>query len=215
MPFQTLTKNLKWSLHQVYHDLFEVVNTLRSGRQKEKILAMYLILTNILPHNRSSTDQMQLVMLCREQDYKHFGQGLFVSLFKYLKDLELNGVTLPDSQPCKGTLYAIAGDNLVSHNIGSSQNLHFCRHSEIDQKTSLADPLAKGHAHHSHIRNTLRIWVIMWNLFPQTPCFKRGKKNHLCWIESVYRPILYIWVMMQKKSSEVNQGAGLSLSTPT
>ncbi|KAI2645908.1 hypothetical protein H4Q32_025254 [Labeo rohita] len=35
-----------------------------------------------------------------------------------MRDLELNGVTFPDGQLCKGTLYAIAGDNLGSHKIG-------------------------------------------------------------------------------------------------
>lgn len=75
----------------LYQDAFEVVNPLGSGRKKHKILAMYLTLANILPHNRLSLDQMQLVLLCREQDYKHFGQNLvFGSLVKDLKDFETN-----------------------------------------------------------------------------------------------------------------------------
>lgn len=97
-----------------------------------------------------STDQMQLVLLCREQGQKHFGQNLvFGSLVKDLKDLELNGVTLPDGKLCKGTLYAISGDNLGSHNIrGFNENFsrtsHFCRYCDIDRKAFLADPLARG-----------------------------------------------------------------------
>lgn len=74
---------------------------------------------------------------------------MFGSLLKDLKDLELNGVSLPDGQVCKGTLCAIAGDNLGSHNIGGftenfSKSSHFCRYCEIDRQTFLADPLAKG-----------------------------------------------------------------------
>ncbi len=89
----------------LYQDSFEVVNPLGSGRKKHKILAVYLTLANIEPYNRSSVDQMQLVLLCREQDYKYFGQDLvFGSLVKDLKDLELNGVILPDGQLFKGTL---------------------------------------------------------------------------------------------------------------
>lgn len=111
---------------------------------------MYLTLANILPYNRSSIDQMQLVLLCREQDYKYFGQDLvFGSLVKDLKDLELNGVNLPDGQVCKGTLCAIAGDNLGSHNIGGftenfSKSSHFCRYCEIDREAFQKDPLTKG-----------------------------------------------------------------------
>lgn len=134
----------------LYQDSFEVVNPLGSGKKKHKILTVYLILANILLHNKSNIHQMQLVLLCREQDYKYFGQDLvFGSYVKDLKDLELNGVSLPDSQLCMGTLCAIAGDNLGSHNTGGfaenfSKSSHFCRYCEIDRKAFLADPLAKG-----------------------------------------------------------------------
>lgn len=109
-----------------------------------------MTLANILPHNRSSIDQMQLVLLCREQDFKYFGQDLvFGPLLKDLKDLELSGVALPDGKITKGTLCAIAGDNLGSHCIGGfmesfGRTLYFCRYCEIDRQTFLTDPLAKG-----------------------------------------------------------------------
>lgn len=57
----------------LYQDAFEVVNPLGSGKKKHKVLEVYLTLTDILPHNRSSIDQMQLVLLCRERDFKYFG----------------------------------------------------------------------------------------------------------------------------------------------
>ncbi|XP_054772889.2 uncharacterized protein LOC129280926 [Lytechinus pictus] len=57
----------------LYQDSFEVVNPLGSGRKKHKMLAVYATLADIQPHNRSNIDHMQLVLLCREQDYKEFG----------------------------------------------------------------------------------------------------------------------------------------------
>lgn len=63
-----------------------------------------------------------------------FGQDLvFGSLMKELKYFELNVVTFPDGQFCKGTLYAIAGDNLGSRNSGCftdnfSKSTYFCRY---------------------------------------------------------------------------------------
>lgn len=34
-------------------------------------------MTDILPHNRSTTDQMQLVLLCKKKDFKYFEQGFW------------------------------------------------------------------------------------------------------------------------------------------
>lgn len=70
----------------LYQDAFEVVNPLGSSKKKHKILAVYLTLTDVLPHNRSSIDQMQLVLLCKEQDFKYFGMAkVFEPLIKDLK----------------------------------------------------------------------------------------------------------------------------------
>lgn len=120
----------------LYQDSFEVVNPLGSGKKKHKILAVYLTLANILLRNRSSIDQMQLVLLCRQQDF---------GVMEY-------GVTLLDGQLCKGTPCAIAGDNLGSHNIGGftvnfCKSSYFCRYCEIDREAFQADPLAKGRDH--------------------------------------------------------------------
>lgn len=131
-------------------DAFEVVNPLGSGKKKHKILAMYLTLADLMPHNRSSTDQMQLVLLCKEHDFKYFGQDLVMgTLVNDLKDLELNGVTLPDGKVYKGTLCAIAGDNLGSHNLGGfvenfSRSSHFCRYCDINREAFHTDPLIQG-----------------------------------------------------------------------
>lgn len=117
----------------LYQDSFEVVNPLGSGRKKHKILAMYLTLADLCPYNRSSTDQMQLVFLCREQDFKYFGEKLVMRcLVDDLKDLETTGVCFPDGLNIKAILWAIAGDNLGSHSIGGfvenfSGSTYFCR----------------------------------------------------------------------------------------
>lgn len=134
----------------LYQDAFEVVNPLGSARKKHKILAIYLTLADLLPHNRSSTDQMQLVLLCREQDFKFFGQKVVLRcLVNDLKDLENNGIVLPDGQVCKGILRAIAGDNLGSHNIGGflenfSGSTYFCRYCDIDKVKFHMDPLFRA-----------------------------------------------------------------------
>ena len=70
-------------------------------------------------------------------------------LVKDLKDLESNGVVLPDGQVGKGILHAIAGDNLGSHGIGGfleniSKIVNFCRYCEIDRNTFQTDPLCRA-----------------------------------------------------------------------
>ncbi len=134
----------------LYQDAFEVANPLGSGKKKHKILAVYLTLANLLPHCRSGIDHMQLVLLCREHDFRFFGQDLvFATLVNDLKDLEENGVVLADGKLHKGTLCAIAGDNLGSHCIGGfvenfSKSNNFCRYCEIDRKTFHSAPLTKA-----------------------------------------------------------------------
>ncbi|XP_052433435.1 uncharacterized protein LOC127974294 [Carassius gibelio] len=134
----------------LYQDAFEVANPLGSGKKKHKILAMYLTLADLFPHNRSSTDQMQLVFLCREQDFKYFGQELVMRcLINDLKDLETTGVDFPDGLNVKGILQAIAGDNLGSHSIGGflenfSGSRYFCRYCEIEKYTFQENPLSRA-----------------------------------------------------------------------
>lgn len=145
--FQTECSSLGLILYQ---DSLEVVNPLGSGKKKHKILAVYLSLADLMPHNRSSTDHMQLVLLCKEQDFKYFGQDLVMgSLVNDLKDLEPNGITLSDGKVYKGTLCAIAGGNLGSHNIGGfvesfSRSSYFCRYCDISRDSFIADPLFQG-----------------------------------------------------------------------
>lgn len=82
-----------------------MVNPLGSSKKKHKILAVYLTLTDILPHNRSAIVQMQLVLLCKEQDFKYFGMDkVFEPLIKDLKALEETGIEINNGQISRGRL---------------------------------------------------------------------------------------------------------------
>ncbi|XP_023815110.1 uncharacterized protein LOC111948035 [Oryzias latipes] len=94
---------------------------------------------------------MQLVLLCREKDFKEFGHDrVFSELMTDLKVLEENGITMADENVVKGTLYCIAGDNLGSHCIGGftenfSSSLYFCRYCLLTRTTFQgADPTVCG-----------------------------------------------------------------------
>lgn len=54
----------------LYQDAFEVVNPLGSVRKKHKLVGVYLTLADFEPLNRSSIEDMQLVLLCKETDFK-------------------------------------------------------------------------------------------------------------------------------------------------
>lgn len=71
------------------------------------------------------------------------------TLVNDLKDLKLNGVTLPDGMVYKGTLCAIVGDNMGSHTLGGfvenfSRSSHFCRYCDISGQAFHTDPLIQG-----------------------------------------------------------------------
>ncbi|XP_020562397.2 uncharacterized protein LOC110015774 [Oryzias latipes] len=146
--FQENPNSLKLVLYQ---DAFEVVNPLGSAKKRHKVLAVYFSLLNIPPHARSNVDHMQLVLLCREKDFKEFGHDrVFSELMTDLKVLEENGITMADENVVKGTLYCIAGDNLGSHCIGGftenfSSSLYFCRYCLLTRTTFQgADPTVCG-----------------------------------------------------------------------
>ena len=83
----------------LYQDSFEVTDPLGSGRKKHKILAMYMTLAEISPHNRSFIDPVQLVLLCSEEDFKFFGQQkLSSTLVSDLKQMEENGIEWGDGE---------------------------------------------------------------------------------------------------------------------
>ena len=135
----------------LYQDSFEVANPLGSGKKKHKILAVYFSLADFLPYNRSSVDQIQLLLLCREVDFKHFGQeAVFSELVHDLQSLEEIGINLfQERTPVYGAVLAIVGDNLGSHCIGgfnenfSSSNF-VCRYCIVDRQTCNREPYVIG-----------------------------------------------------------------------
>lgn len=73
----------------------------------------------------------------------------FFPLIRDLKDLEENGLVMSDGQVYRGTLCAIAGDNLGLHNVGGfsenfSKSTHFCRFCDIDRETYTSFTMVKG-----------------------------------------------------------------------
>jgi hypothetical protein len=79
-------------LHQ---DSFEVVNPLGAARNKHKLLGVYYTIGNLSPSVRSAVDQLQLVLLCKENHYREFGTTIvFNRLLQDLKILGTDGIDL-------------------------------------------------------------------------------------------------------------------------
>ena len=134
----------------LYQDAFEVANPLGSGKKKHKILAVYFSLANFPPHYRSTVDQIQLILLCCESDFKHFGQrAIFGELMKDLRSLEDDGLELFGNTSVCAAVLAIVGDNLGFHCIGGfsenfSSSNYVCRYCSIDRETVNTNPHVLG-----------------------------------------------------------------------
>jgi hypothetical protein len=124
----------------LYQDAFEVVNPLGSAKTKHKILAVYLTLGNICPQHRSKVEPLQLVLLCREKDFKYFTMDkIFERLVADLKDIEEQGLQIDSNDSGNkvlGSVLFFLGDNLGSHCIGGfSENFstqpYMCRYCRI------------------------------------------------------------------------------------
>jgi hypothetical protein len=103
----------------LYQDAFEIVNPLRSAKKKHRKLGVYMTLADIYPHNRSTIDQMQLVLMCREADQKTFGRAKILSpIIQDLQKIEPDGIHIFDDVAAKGSADSLVGDNLGSHGVG-------------------------------------------------------------------------------------------------
>ena len=130
----------------LYQDAFEVVNPLGSSRRKHKLVGVYFTLADFEPFHRSSIDHLQLVLLCKEKDFKSFGQDIvFERLLSDLRQLEEHGLVTTSGHVVRATIISIVGDNLGSHCIGGytqnfSTSKYFCRYCEIkrDQLESVS-----------------------------------------------------------------------------
>lgn len=92
-----------------------------------------MTLANLKPWQRSKIDRIQLVALCFEQDLKNFGfSKIFEVIIKEINQLETEGIYVNETLTLKGSLLAVAGDNLGSHQIGGfletfNVDNYFCR----------------------------------------------------------------------------------------
>lgn len=78
----------------LFQDSFEVPNPLGSAKRKHKIVAVSLTLGKVCTHHRSAIDQIQLVLLCLEEDCKYFGMDqVFSKLVSDLCELEVKGIS--------------------------------------------------------------------------------------------------------------------------
>lgn len=76
-----------------YQDASEFVNPLGSAKKKHKIVSAYFTLANFETFHYSSIDNIQLLILCKEKDFKYFGQDkLFSRLMWDLRELEEHGL---------------------------------------------------------------------------------------------------------------------------
>ncbi|KAK4882387.1 hypothetical protein RN001_005706 [Aquatica leii] len=122
----------------LYQDSFELCNPLGSSKKIHKVIGIYMILANIPAYSRCRVDHIQLVGLCLERDCKKYGfSECFKLIMNDLHTLETEGITLNDkTKKIKGTVVAMAGDNLGNHQIGGyienfSNNEYFCRYCHI------------------------------------------------------------------------------------
>lgn len=125
----------------LFQDAFEICNPLGSKKNKYKIIGIYMTLANLSPWNRTQVEQIQLVGLCFEKDVKKFGfSQVLKQIIVDLKKLESKGifVSLNDDEQhvIKGSVVAVAGDNLGSHQIGGfletfNTTSFFCRYCYV------------------------------------------------------------------------------------
>lgn len=96
----------------MYQNAFDV-NALGSANKKQDC-GVYFTLANFDPFYRSSIDNLQLMLLCNERDFKYFGHDkLFSTMLSDLRDLETNGLEI-SGHAVKAAGFCITGDNLRS-----------------------------------------------------------------------------------------------------
>ena len=109
-----------------------------------------MTLLNLPPLLRSKTDNIKLVLLCREKYVSTYGWNEILKvLINDLKYLETHGITIKFDNEImiyKGSLVVMFGDNLGSHQIGGytenfSNSAYFCRYCEKSSAEFNSNPL--------------------------------------------------------------------------
>jgi hypothetical protein len=118
----------------LFSDAYGTCNPLVATSLKHKINGFYYILGNLPAKFRSKIDDIQLISLCKDKYIKHFGWNKVCErLVEDLKLLEKDGIQISATLNIKGTVFAVAGDNLGSHALGGfvenfSKTHNFCRY---------------------------------------------------------------------------------------
>lgn len=138
----------------LYQDAAEmVVNAIGNATSRYKLLCMYMVLGNLDPHLRCKTENVQLVLLCKNKDFSYFGgDRVFRRLIEDIKVLEENGIVVHGGgfpENVRGSIFTTMNDNLGAHQIGGlvenfSTSSHFCRTCYIDHKSFKSDCLYKA-----------------------------------------------------------------------
>jgi len=101
-----------------------------------------MILGNLPAYLRSKVEHIQLVFLCYEKYITFFGwEKIIEPLINDLRNLEKNGIVISvANEPINfiGTIVAMLGDNLGSHQIGGfienfNSSEYFCRFCDLTQ----------------------------------------------------------------------------------
>lgn len=134
----------------IYQDAAEVVNPLGNAAGRHKLLCVYMVLGNLPPHLRSLTENVQLVLICRNKDFMYFGPNrIFRRLIEDVKVLETEGIEVSrgsENVRVRGSIFTTLNDNLGAHQIcGLTENFsrspHFCRFCYINHSQFDADCL--------------------------------------------------------------------------
>ncbi|XP_026099560.1 uncharacterized protein LOC113070477 [Carassius auratus] len=152
----------------LYIDDFEICNPLGTSRKKHKVTGVYWVLADIPATLRSTLSSIYLAILCKADDVKQYGYPkMLLPLLKDLKCLEDDGIFVPSlGKVVKGTVFAVAADNLGAHSIGgfieSFSSSHYCRFctgksSDIQEHEVRAGmfPLRTKSSHTLHVEAAL------------------------------------------------------------
>lgn len=135
----------------IYQDAAEVVvNAIGNATARHKLLCVYMVLGNLDSHLRVLTDNVQLILLCKNKDFSYFGMNsVFRRLVEDLKVLEEDGIDVQvngTNEKIFGSVFTTMNDNLGAHQIAGlvenfSRSSHFCRSCYIDHASFAKDPL--------------------------------------------------------------------------
>jgi len=120
----------------LFQDGFEICSGY--GRNKHKLVGVYMTIANIPPHIRTHVNSIYLVALYKEKNFDH--KSVYGKIVEDLKVLETDGVSIPEHGTVKAGLVYISGDNLGHHAVGGfnenfSRSIYFCRYCLIDRNS--------------------------------------------------------------------------------